>query len=131
MKCAFFLAALLFCAASAFAWPGVVVQVQDGDTITVRRANGQTERVRLYGVDCPELHEPGGPAARDFVVDLATGRRVDVQQMQEARSYGRLVALVLLPDGRSLQEALLRAGLASVNGHFCTKKPCDKWQGFE
>jgi len=34
-------------------WQGKVVGVSDGDTITVMH-HGTGERIRLYGIDCPE-----------------------------------------------------------------------------
>src|SRR5215212_87085 len=36
--------------------PVLVTHVADGDTLTVRSAAGQETRVRLLGVDTPELH---------------------------------------------------------------------------
>ena len=34
-----------------------VLDVYDGDTITVILADGTTEKVRLIGIDTPELHD--------------------------------------------------------------------------
>lgn len=63
---------LLFCviAAQAVAAPpatntGKVVSVHDGDTVTVRTDNGQTLKVRLQGIDVPELKQPFGSSPRD------------------------------------------------------------------
>jgi len=45
-----------------------VTSVTDGDTIRAT-ANGRTERIRLIGVDAPEIGrnvQPGGREARDF-----------------------------------------------------------------
>ena len=43
--------------------------------------------------------------------------------------YGRVVAVVWLPGGESLQAALLRAGLAWVWPRYC--KDCEKWQALQ
>lgn len=88
-----------------------VVAVYDGDTITVE-APGHVYKVRLHGIDCPELRQPGGSDARSFTADLALGRTVSVTETDVDR-YGRVVAVVTLVwDGRVLNEALLRAGHA-------------------
>lgn len=71
---------MFLCApASAQAWPGYVVSVHDGDSVRVRRADdGQEVRIRIYGVDCPELGQPHGAAARQLARDMLQGREVEV-----------------------------------------------------
>ncbi len=48
--------ALLASQALAADFTGRVVGVSDGDTITVM-LNGQGERIRLHGIDCPEKRQ--------------------------------------------------------------------------
>jgi micrococcal nuclease len=43
----------LFSVAPAFSFTGQVVGVLDGDSMEVLH-NGKAQRVRLYGIDCPE-----------------------------------------------------------------------------
>ena len=87
-----------------------VEMVVDGDSLEVRRG-GDVLRLRLYGIDCPEWGQPQGPAAARFAAALAAGRTVTVR-VRETDDFGRLVAEVDLPDGRSLNRELLRAGHA-------------------
>lgn len=94
-----------------------VAQAIDGDTLVL--ADGRL--VRLIGINAPELGKDGAPdeplarAARSLAANLAVGQRVVLELDQEpADRYGRLLAHVFLPDGRSLQEILLRHGLAFV-----------------
>lgn len=104
-----------------------VVRVFDGDTIEVdlpdHVVGTATTRVRVIGVDCPELARPGrSPAAAepwaaeatDFTrATLAAGvvlLRLEPHQTRDA--YRRLLAHVDLPDGASLAERLLEQGLA-------------------
>ncbi len=89
---------------------GRVVGVADGDTITVLH-NGKGERIRLHGIDCPEKRQAFGNRAKQFTSTLVFGNTVTVQVMDRDR-YGRTVGVVLLPDGRSLNHELVRAGLA-------------------
>jgi endonuclease YncB( thermonuclease family) len=96
--------------ASASDFNGKVVGVTDGDTITVLH-NGRGEKIRLYGIDCPEKRQPFGTAAKQFSSELAFGKIVTVVPMGRDRS-SRTVADVFLPDNRLLNHELVREGLA-------------------
>ena len=100
------LAQLLYAAS----FSGTVVSVQDGDTLTVQSLE-RTVRVRLSGLDCPERNQPFGRDALAFTTDLALGRTATI--IEESRDrYGRVVASVVLADGRNLNEQIVAAGLA-------------------
>lgn len=96
---------------------GTVARVVDGDTLRVDLSHGQ-ERVRLIGMDTPEMR-PEQPFAREAtraVEELCPPGTVlklklDVQPRDR---HQRLLAYVYLPDGRMLNEELLRQGLATV-----------------
>lgn len=110
-------ALLLFAARTYLAQPkeGQVVGVSDGDTIRVM-VQGKEEKLRLFGVDCPEKDMPFGSAAKQFTSELVFGKSVRVQKIDSDR-YGRIVAEVFYreADGaaeRSLNAALVEAGLA-------------------
>lgn len=103
-----------------------IVVTHDGDSLKVRQPDGQVIAVRLYGVDCPELGQPYGDAARDLTERLV-GQVVDVQPTG-GRSWGRDVAVIVLPNGGTLQAALVDAGLAWVDGRFCRRPECDAWR---
>ncbi len=90
---------------------GKCVRVFDGDTIEVLVAGRDNIRVRLWGIDCPENAQDFGGRAKDFTADLAGGRFVTVQ-VRDVDRYGRKVGWVTLPDGRSLNLELVKAGLA-------------------
>ena len=103
-----------------------VLSVHDGDSLRLSRADGQGMVVRLYGVDCPELGQPYGDAARELTRRMV-GRRVTVRRTG-GKSWRREVAVVLLHDGRSLQSALVEAGMAWVDDRFCRRAECDDWR---
>ncbi len=96
--------------ARSFTFGGVVVMIHDGDTISVVR-RGHPEKVRLAGIDCPELRQSFGNRAKNFTSRLASGQMVTVR-VHGSDDYGRRLAVVLLPDGRSLNRELVAAGLA-------------------
>ncbi len=106
----FFSFALLASQTLAADFTGRVVGVADGDTITVLH-NGKGERIRLHGIDCPEKRQAFGKRAKQLTSNLVFGKTVTVQAVDRDR-YGRTVGVVLLPDGRSLNHELVRAGLA-------------------
>ncbi len=97
-------------AALAADFTGRVVGVSDGDTITVLHS-GKGERIRLHGIDCPKKRQAYGNRAKQFTSTLVFGNTVTVQAVDRDR-YGRTVAEVLLPDGRSLNRELVKAGFA-------------------
>lgn len=105
--------------ASPYQGAGVVVRVLDGDTLDVRLASGARERVRVLGIDSPELRSgecyaaQATAAARRF----ALGKRVrlDGDRTQATRDrYRRLLAYVRLPDGADLGRTLVAEGFAAV-----------------
>ena len=87
-----------------------MVGITDGDTIKVLRA-GRAETVRLEGVDAPEKRQAYGERARRFAADLSFDQTVVVRATGRDRN-GRLLGEVVLPDGRSLNQELVRAGYA-------------------
>jgi endonuclease YncB( thermonuclease family) len=89
---------------------GKVVGIADGDTISVLRA-GKAVKVRLHSVDTPEKAQAFGTQARQFTSELAFQQTVTVL-VQTTDQYGRLVGDILLPDGRNLNQELVKAGMA-------------------
>lgn len=98
-------------ARSAERFTGRVVHVADGDTLTVLTAERREIKVRLHGVDCPESAQPFGQAAKRTTLSLAANQSVEVVPVDTDR-YGRTVGEVFLPDGTSLNRALVWAGYA-------------------
>ena len=77
----FVLLALLTLSAPATAeklLPGTVLHVLDGDSLILDVRGGQY-RVELADIDAPELNQPWGRAARDWLGQALTGRFVVVR----------------------------------------------------
>ena len=103
---------LSFAEKSAF-----VRYVIDGDTIVLKKGT----KVRYRGINSPEIpHEdkPGEPLGWEATKrnrQLVQGRLVRlVQDDEKMDRFGRLLAYVFLPDGRMVNEILVREGLAFV-----------------
>lgn len=80
--------------------------VIDGDTIEIDGI-----RLRIAGIDAPELDHPWGQRSKWAMVALCKGQIVTAHIKPEL-SYDRVVAQCFLPDGRDLAAELVRAGLA-------------------
>lgn len=101
-------------------FPAELIKIIDGDTIKVI-INGKEETVRFLLVDTPETHHPRlgvqtyGPEASAFTKQLLSESTVQLEKdVSERDKYGRLLMYVYTPDGRSVQEELLKSGLARV-----------------
>jgi micrococcal nuclease len=101
---------------------GLVTKVSDGDTITVIADNAKL-KVRLYGIDAPELEktnrrtgriskagQPYGDEAFQVLRNKVYGRLVTLEVMNVDR-YRRLVAIVWLGSG-NINREMVRRGLA-------------------
>jgi endonuclease YncB( thermonuclease family) len=113
----------------AWAWSGKVISVADGDTITVLHEK-RPERIRLYGIDCPEKRQPFGKKAKKFTSELVFGKIVEIDPVDTDR-YGRNVAFVRV-ENVTLNEELIKKGLAWVYERYCKLPVCnDRWDGLE
>jgi micrococcal nuclease len=98
-----------------------VTDVVDGDTIDVSAQVEGTNRIRLIGVDTPEVfggEEPCGPEASDFTTEQLEGQDVTLEFDEDrVDPYGRALAYVWVPDldGELFNETLVRQGLATVD----------------
>ncbi len=108
----------------------LVKRAVDGDTLLLE--NG--ERVRLIGIDTPEMHESDklykdsqrsqegvstiqklGRRAYEFTKGLVEGKRVSLEFDVEKRDkYDRLLAYVYLKDGTFINARILEQGYASL-----------------
>jgi endonuclease YncB( thermonuclease family) len=92
-------------------FPARVVGITDGDTLTVLTADHRQVKIRLHGIDAPETGQDFGSRAKQAASELAFGKEVTVRPMEKDR-YGRTVAEVPLPGGRSLGREMVRQGRA-------------------
>jgi len=108
----------------------LVKRAVDGDTLVLE--NG--ERVRLIGIDTPEMHESNklykdaartkqdittiqklGRRAYKFTKDLVEGKRVSLEfDVERFDKYKRLLAYVYLKDGTFVNAEIVKQGYASL-----------------
>ena len=111
-----------------------VTKIIDGDTIKINY-KGEEESIRLIGVDTPEskankkAKKDAGKTGGDVETITAMGKeavnftkslvkpgdRVLVElDIQVRDKYGRLLAYIYLPNGKMLNEEIVRAGYATI-----------------
>ena len=110
-----------------------VLYVIDGDTLKIMY-QGKKQSIRLIGIDAPESKKNSkafkdsrrssrdinaivaqGRAARTFVKGLVKkGDRIKIEfDVERKDRYRRLLGYVYLPDGRMLNDVIIRSGYAS------------------
>jgi endonuclease YncB( thermonuclease family) len=107
---AFLLAVGLIGAVGAWEIQGRVVGITDGDTLTILHA-GRQQVIRLHGIDAPEKGQAFGERAKQFTSSLAFWKTVVVRVRGRDR-YERTIGDVFLPDGRHLNQEVVRVGYA-------------------
>ena len=97
-----------------------VVYVVDGDTLDVL-LDGVKSRVRLIGVDTPEIVDPRKPVqcfakeASDKAKSILTGKSVTLEadpSQGDKDKYDRLLRYVFLEDGTNFNKTLISEGYA-------------------
>lgn len=92
---------------------GIVTHVFDGDTLAIGDV-----RVRLYGVQAPELNTPAGPGAKRELDGLVRGQWVRCWSVGQPKSYGRVVARCAAGRSADLGRALVASGWAVDSARF-------------
>jgi len=106
-----------------------VVRVVDGDTFDIDAADGDSPntRIRLWGVDTPEIAHGGkpdmyfGPEAARFAHESLDGSTVHIvlSPLDTRGRYGRLLAYVFLERGDVMfNELLIERGYAYADSRF-------------
>jgi endonuclease YncB( thermonuclease family) len=105
-----------------------VARVVDGDTIDVEAPDDGRSytRVRFWGVDTPETKHPHkpvqhfGPEADRFTRSACDGKAVKLELLagRTRGTHGRLLAYVILPDGRMLNRELVRQGFGYADPRY-------------
>jgi endonuclease YncB( thermonuclease family) len=93
---------------------GIVVNVADGDTITVLDSNKEQHRVRIAGIDAPEKGQPFGNVSKKRLSELVGRKDVRVEYQKYDR-YGRIVGKVWVsPPDCPTCDKMLDVGLAQI-----------------
>ena len=101
---------------------GVVTRVVDGDTLWVQTSTSrQPLKVRIQGIDAPEICQPGGVQARDALKRQVLGKSVTVASRAHD-DYGRTVGTLRL-EGQDMGRWMVAQGHAWVYSYRYKKVP--------
>lgn len=96
-----------------------MTRVYDGDTIEVRLKDGAEKKVRLIGIDSPEMDDGRETVlffahmAKRFAFHHLYEKTVGLTyDWEQADDYGRTLAYVVLADGTLFNERIIREGFA-------------------
>ncbi|QDD00513.1 thermonuclease family protein [Candidatus Methylopumilus planktonicus] len=89
---------------------GKVINVSDGDTITVLDSNNQKYKIRLQGIDAPETQQAFGETSRQSLASLIYDKEVIIL-WDKRDKYARILGKVIV-DGRDANYEQLKKGLA-------------------
>ena len=104
------LALALSLTASSEQFTATVTAAVEGDVLQVTH-DGKPVKVALWGIDAPEPMQAYGVKAKQYTAAQCQGKSVTVD-VKETDKQGRVVAVVTLADGRVLNQALVKAGMA-------------------
>ena len=89
---------------------GIVLKVVDGDTVHVMDEGNKRYKVRLLGIDAPELDQSYGIESKDMLADLIMDKRVSIIYTKKDK-YKRVLGQIFL-DEMDVNLAMIRSGLA-------------------
>ena len=89
---------------------GKVINVADGDTITVLDDTHTQHKIRLTGIDAPEKRQAFGNVSKQSLADMVAGQSVAVEWVKVDK-YGRKLGKVLLA-GQDANLVQIKRGLA-------------------
>ncbi len=108
-------------------YTGKITKVQDGNTFWVELSNGETDSVKFYGIDCPELKQQYGIAAKEHL-ESQVHREVELKYKGRDRdNYMLAIVTYTTKKGEKiiLNEELLANGYAWKN-KFTDEKSYEK-----
>lgn len=89
-----------------------VIRVADGDTVTVVDKNGRRSKIRLLGIDAPEMKMPYGRESKVTLERLINGVNKNVTvSYRKVDRYKRLVGK-LEANGKDLNLEMIKLGMA-------------------
>ncbi|MDA0177313.1 MULTISPECIES: thermonuclease family protein [Mesoflavibacter] len=97
-----------------------IIGVYDGDTVTAMVDLGflhfQEMKLRLYGIDTPELRGPEreqGIIVRDILREMILNKEVTIRSYKDKQGkYGRYLANIITEDGLEVNQWLVDNGHA-------------------
>ncbi|MBR8461593.1 thermonuclease family protein [Campylobacter sp. faydin G-105] len=98
----------------AFGLEGRVIKVIDGDTINILTKENEVVKIRLFGIDAPELKEKGGKRSKRHLNRLIGDKKVKVQTHGYDK-YRRVLGVIYFKNtdinGKMITDGYAKAAL--------------------
>jgi endonuclease YncB( thermonuclease family) len=101
-----------------YEYRAVVSRVVDGDTVDVSIDLGleiyAKKRIRLFGINAPEMNTPNGPAAKKRLQELLpVGSEVVLRTRKDKQEkYGRYLGIFIDAEGHEVNQRMIDEGFA-------------------
>ncbi|MEQ6169134.1 thermonuclease family protein [Ekhidna sp. MALMAid0563] len=100
---------------------GRAKNVYDGDTFTLVTDDQEELKIRLVGIDAPEVKQEHGVEARDYARSLLNGKELTVY-LEPGETYGRKLGVVITNDGKHFNYEMVAAGYAWFYDYYSDDK---------
>lgn len=97
-----------------------VVNIHDGDTITVKNKSNKKIKIRMYGIDAPELSQSYGKKSKQQLEKLLKNKNI-TYKTANVDNYGRTVATIYAGD-INVNYEMIKSGYAWHYKHYYKSK---------
>lgn len=96
---------------------GLVVNVIDGDTVWILDDHKHRIKVRLWGIDAPEMGQPWGKQSKKALNKKMQHQNVIVE-VKDADKYGRSVGIIYNDKNQDINQWMVRTGHAWIYTYY-------------
>lgn len=89
---------------------GKIIDISDGDTCTLLDNNGKKHKIRLNGIDAPEIGQKYGKESKAFLEQKALNKFASIEVI-DIDQYNRTLGVIIV-DNVDINKAMLRNGYA-------------------
>ena len=105
-------------------YKGKITKIYDGNTFWAELSNGITDSIKFYGIDCPELDQQYGVAAKEHL-ESQLNRDIELEYKgRDRNNYMMAIVTYTTKNGDkvNMNEELLENGYAWKNKYTDNKK---------
>jgi endonuclease YncB( thermonuclease family) len=110
---------------------GKVVSVSDGDTITILDKQKRQYKIRLEGIDAPEINQDYGSRAKRSLSDLVLGKTVTVRFYGKDPDRQMISGVHRLHDTMDICQEQINRGMAWFYREYATNLPVNTAAKYE
>ncbi len=104
---------------------GQVLRVIDGDTVKVLSDNNKIRRIRLAGIDAPEISQSGGNESKNALTKILGKRSVNIKVLGKDR-YHRTLGIIFVKNEIDVNYLMIKRGHAWAYRKYLNTLPLNK-----